>query len=212
MIKKIILLSLLSLNINATEYKLEINKTNYNDSVKVLPYEDPLMTCVEPLVLNETKDECVSPIPTCSDPLILNENQDACIDPIEAVGWIYTDGDTCNGMRQFNFNPNVYIARARTTTRTLDLEIPQGYHWMTKTEYNALFNASTVANKNDSIRVYYGVCGISAYAYANGIIQYGILFKNELNGMHSSHYEHMGVSHSNYSYPTNLLGYFLYKD
>ena len=111
--KTILLISILSLNIFASEYKLEINKANYGNNISVETYIPKSLTCVLPLVINDAKTACEEPL-TCADPLVLNDEEDTCIDPIAAVGWIVTNQDNCNGMRQTNFNPNVYISRANT--------------------------------------------------------------------------------------------------
>jgi hypothetical protein len=212
--KKIILLiSILSINIFATEYKVEINNASYKSAVLVAPYVPENLTCEDPLVLNEEQTACETL--TCVDPLVLNDAEDTCIDPIAAVGWIITSQDTCNGMRQANFNPNVYFSRANTNIRNMNLEIPKGYHWVSKSEYATLFNESTVSNKSDNIRNYRYQCGLGAnYPRSVGINQIGILFKDDPNGMHSSHYEHYGINTNNntYNYPDNFLGYVLYKD
>lgn len=213
--KKIILLvSILSCNVYASSYVVEIEKTNYHNAVAIEDYVDPKLICELPEELNEAKTGCEIPVLVCVDPLVLNEAEDACIDPIAAVGWIVTNKDTCNGMRQSNFNPNVYFSRSNTNVRNMGLEIPKGYHWVSKSEYATLFNDSTVSNKSNNILNYYSQCGLgSNYPIANGVTQIGVLFKNDQNGMHSAHYEHFGItSNNNYNYPSNFLGYILYKD
>ena len=162
---------------------------------------------------------CIDSIPTCILPNVLNDAQDGCISSVEKVGWIYTNVDTCNGMRQMNFNPNVYIARSRGLIRDTIREIPEGYRWLEQSEYISLFNASTVSNKNNtSISFYYNQCGLTGYADAEGTStdQYGITFKTNIYGnalgVHSSHRESWGITHSQYNYGANHLGYFLYKE
>jgi hypothetical protein len=195
--KKIILLSLLSISINATEYKVEVNKANYNNSVKVEPYVSTEKTSVI----------------TCDEPLVPNETGDTCINPIEAVNWINTNGDSCNGMRQSNFNSNIYFSRSKTNNPS-NLKIPTGYHWVSRSEYISLFNASNVATKSGNIHPYANQCGISGYPKYEGVNQYLLLFSNGTSGIHAGNYEWHGANSStnNYTSSNGFLGYILYKD
>ena len=201
----IIVMSLLTSNIFAEKYILTIDKTNYKDSIQIV--------CDDDLVLNE-ENHCINPIPSCEDPLVLNESQDACVDPILVAGWIYTTGDNCSGMRQSNFNPNVYFARSKSSTYSLDLNIPIGYHWVTKSEYSSLFTASSVGNKSGLIHPYRNQCGISGYPDSvTGVDQYVLLFSGGgTSGMHTGNYEHHGVTAATYNVSANFAGYVLYKD
>jgi hypothetical protein len=214
MLKIITMLTAISFTVlNATEYKLEINKANYDKNILVKEYIAPNLVCELPKVLNEEKTNCEIPIPICISPEILNEEQNQCFNPIEAVGWIYT-GDTCNGMRQMNFNPNVYVARANKSIIDTTLQIPEGYHWITKSEFTNLFNESLVSSKSSAIYNYYGHCGHSQYPKMDSKNVYGILFKGSTGGAHAGQYEYQAAASgtNNYYYPNNFLGYFLYKD
>ncbi len=191
-------------NINAEQYIINIEKSNYKDAVRI--------KCEEPLVLNTEGDHCIEDKPTCELPLVLNETQDACVSNTEAVSWINTSGDSCSGMRQSNFDPNVYFARSKTNVTNTGLEIPEGYHWVSKTEYASLFNASTVSNKSAGITPYKNQCGLSGYPVAGGQLQYVFLFSGSSTGIHAGNYEYHGVNHNNNSAGSNFAGYVLYKD
>ena len=194
--KSIFLLILIGFNVCSSEYIIEINKANYGNSVLVEDYVAPNV----PVSL------------TCDLPEVLNETQDSCIDPIATVGWIATTLDNCNGMRQTNFDPNVYIARSNNNIYNEYLEIPVGYHWVTKSEYINLFNISQVANKNTE-KLYEEQCGLSSYPYINGTIQLGVVFKdNGYIGMHSGYLENSAENDTRFDYRNNFLGYVLYKN
>jgi hypothetical protein len=213
--KKIILFSILSLNIYATEYKIEINKTNYDNTISVEAYVDPTVTCESPEILNEEKTGCINPIPTCTLPEVLNETEDACIETTEKVGWIFTSGDSCNGMRPALFDSNVYFARANTRIQNLNLEIPEGYRWVTKSEYNSLFVASAVPNKTSLGYKYYNRCGLSGYPQINGVTQFVFLLKdNGSYGIHAGQSEHYGTTANPHFYSDSdqMAGYVLYKE
>lgn len=194
--KKTILLitCVLSLNICANDYKILINKSNYDNSVSIEDYVDnKALTCTLPEVLNQDKTTCVDPI--------LNSN------------WIYHGSDTCNGMRQANFDPNIYFTRANMHTPDLDLVIPVGYHWVTKGEYITLFNGSTVSNKSDPMSTYANQCGLTGHAEFEGVEQYVLLFSGGgLTGMHAGNHEYHGLTHTSYEASSGFLGYVLYKD
>jgi hypothetical protein len=201
----IIVLTLLSSNVFAEEYKLTIDKMNYKNAIQ--------LACNDDLILN-SENKCVSQIPTCEAPLVLNESQDACIDPILSVDWIYTTGDNCNGMRQSNFNPKVYFARSKTSSYNLSFTIPIGYHWVTKSEYTSLFNGSSVNTKNNLIHPYHAQCGLSGYPVSvTGQNQHVMLFSGGgTGGMHTGNYEYHGVTSTTHSGVSNFAGYVLYKD
>ena len=114
--------------------------------------------------------------------------------------------DSCGGMKQSDFDSNIYFARSKSSTQDTNLEIPQGYRWLSISEYNNYFNQSTVPTKNDNIYIYYKRCGLGAYPISlnEGRSQYSILFSDSEQGMHSGNYEHMGDSY-HYSYLTNFL-------
>ena len=171
----------------------------------------PPLTCTLPEVLNQAGDACEIPIPVCTLPEVLNEAQDACIDPIADVGWISDDDtDTCDGMRQATFDPNVYFARSGTNIMSTSYPIPQGYRWLTKAEYSTLLDNNFAAG---TVLVYHGQCGQSGYPQANGYNQTIWLFKNNgTNGFHSGNHENMAITHSGYSGNLNFAGYVLYKE
>lgn len=168
--KKIILLSILSLNIYATEYKIEINKANYDNAVSVEDYVDPSLTCESPEVLNEEKTGCINPIPTCTFPEVLNSTNDACINTFEKVGWIDRT-DNCQGIRPMSNNANVLVLRSKTSNRNDNPQIPEGYRWITHEEYTSL------VIHNGTYWNYYGHCGHSGYP-ANPSTQIEISFSN----------------------------------
>jgi hypothetical protein len=204
--KKIILvISLLMVSqLSAEQYVVKIDKSNYRNSIQI--------KCDEGFILNQ-ESNCISEIPTCEFPSVLNESQDACVDPILATGWINTTGDTCNGMRQANFNTNVYFARSKSSAYNLNLTIPLGYHWVTKSEYESLFNASEVSTKNNAIFPYASQCGLPDYPRSTEDVNQTIfLFSgNGTVGMHSGFYESHGLTHF-YDVSINFSGYVLYKD
>jgi hypothetical protein len=194
---KLLLISLLAININASEYKISVDKSNYNDYVKIENY-----TGNEPSIIN------------CDLPLVPNISGDTCVNPIEEAEWIYTNGDNCNGLRQSNFNSNLYFARSRSNVVSVSLPIPSGYHWVTKAEYISLFNESTVSSKNDQVRTYYYQCGGTGYHKSEeNTTQYIFLFSGGGNsGMHSGNYEYHGVTHNAIIDDLHFSGYVLYKD
>ena len=221
MFKKIsILFGVLAImsSINSTNY-MKINPTTDVGSIIVAEYSnvsappESVLTCTLPEVLNDAKDACEvpSPVIVCVDPEVLNSAQDACTNSVEDVAWIYTDGDTCGGMRQMNFDSKVYIARSRSNVRDMFLTIPQGYHWLSRNDYSNLFNSSTVSNKYDNIRNYFGQCGLAGNAMSGGIAQVDILFEEDPLGANASTYEKSSAT-NNASNQNNFLGYFLYKD
>jgi hypothetical protein len=205
--KKIILVIILLIvsQLSAEEYIVSIDNSSYKNSVKI--------KCGEGLVLNET-NTCVNSVPTCELPLVLNDEQNACESPTESVDWIYTTGDSCNGMRQSNFHPNVYFARAKNAVYQAGLTIPDGYHWMTKNEYMNLFYWSTVTTKNNAIFNYIHTCGISgSISDVNNVLQFVFLFSDTgTKGIHNNNYElHTALYHS-YDASIGFAGLMLYKD
>ena len=210
MLKKILVLIVFSFSMEANEYIFSINKSNYNKSISIQSYVKKELKCNLPEVLNETKTSCEIIIPTCVDPEILNQEQNKCINPIEAVGWIYTNGDTCNGMRKSNFNSNIYFARSRSTAGNTSLEIPQGYSWLTYSEYVTLFVNSTVVSKSNFVRKYYKQCGLSGYPEIDGVAQTIFYLKGEsFAGFSSGSHEH---EYSKFVSTIGLAGYILYKN
>ena len=197
--KSILLLILIGFNVYSSEYVIEINKANYGNSVLVEDYVAPNL----PVSL------------MCDLPEVLNESKDSCINPIEEVNWIDTNHDTCSGMRQSNFDPNVYFAMSKSSVVSIDLIIPVGYHWVTKSEYINLFNASTVNTKNNNIYVYHSQCGISGYPeiYAGQSRYVFLLSEGGVSGMHAGRYEYHGAIHNtDPANNSNFAGYVLYKD
>lgn len=133
----------------------------------------------------------------------------------EGLSWAlpasHPDQDTCGGARQANFDPNVYYVRSNTFEPKTNITTPDGYRWLTKTEYTALSNASTVSSKNDNVWLYYQHCGLSAYPKLSGRDQHIFLFKNGgTTGVHAGHYERNITT--NVGVASNLAGYVLYKD
>lgn len=123
----------------------------------------------------------------------------------------HPDQDSCGGIRQANFDPNLYFVRANTFTQDANIEVPTGYHWVTKAEYIALFTASTVSSKNDNILSYFKQCGLSGYPQLNGQQQITFLFKNGgITGIHAGHIEPRTVTNMNTV--SSLAGYVLYRD
>jgi hypothetical protein len=204
--KTILMCLLITSSIHASEYKLEINKSNYNKAISVESYTPPKLACDLPLVLNEEKTSCEEPPLVCEDPLIVNSEGDACFDPLAAIGWLYNDN--CGGMRQAKFDPNVYFARSKYGVRR-SLEIPEGYHWVSMSEYQSLYANSTVENKNSEWK-YFGHCGLSGYPSSSGYTQYSI----ELSDTGSSGF-HTGNKEGDFSLipsSSGFSGYVLYKD
>lgn len=217
----IIITAIVSLNMIAETYRLTITSKHLDEkSIAIKDAEgndiNKPLTCELPEVLNEAGDACITPPPVCEHPLVLNEAGDACFNSIEDVGWIYTEGDSCNGMRQASFDSRVYFARARTGSYSTSYQIPKGYKWLTKQEYNDLFVASTVPNKTSLGYKYYGRCGIGGYPSINGQNQYVLLLNgNGGSGIHTGQQEHYGTN----SYPhfisvsgSNVAGYVLYRE
>ena len=172
------------------------------------------LTCELPEVLNNEGTACEIPTPNCTLPDVLNETGEACINNIVAVDWIDTS-DTCGGMRQANFDSNVYFARAISIESNPELEIPQGYRWITSYEYTTLFNQSTVQNKHSTILVYRGQCGHQDYprSLIENQNQNVVLFSNNATvGIHVGNAELLGTTHSNYSPINRFFGYVLYRE
>jgi hypothetical protein len=149
-------------------------------------------------------------------PDVLNQTEDGCINNVVAVGWIDTS-DTCAGMRYTNFDQNVVYARSKSNITNRNLEIPQGYRWLSNSEFINFYNQSTLPNKEhdgDYSYAYYNKCGSNGYPVSQqeNQSQYYILLSE--NGT-TAHAGQMPISHltSNYVENSNsFLGYVLYKE
>jgi hypothetical protein len=209
MMKKILVIGLLmTSSLFAEQYVMVLDKTNYINSIQI--------KCEEGFVISQETSKCVEDAPACELPLVLNSAKDNCVNSTELVNWIYTDGDTCNGMRQSNFDSNVYFARSRSsTTPSGNLEIPTGYHWVSKSEYISLYNNSVVANKATGIFPYTYHCGLaSSPSGIEGYVQSVFLYNGGgTTGMANGNYEKHGATHQSYSAgSTGFSGYILYKE
>jgi len=130
----LLLLSLMSLGVKSAEYKVIINDLSYKDSVQI-----------------QTKPELV----TCESPEVLNNVSNICYNPFDSVQWVLRGQDSCNGVNQANFNPNIYYVRTNNTNKNYSLPIPEGFHWVTSSEYRILFDNREAVNKHDqSIDIY----------------------------------------------------------
>lgn len=103
------------------------------------------------------------------------------VEEIEPVlpDWIYTDGDTCGGMRQSSAHPSVYFARSKfstlTTTQFIEgLPIPDGYHRATRSEYLELIPYGTGTEY-----IYMNQCGISGLPMIDNKMQIFFKFKDK---------------------------------
>ena len=208
--KKVITLMILSLLIPTTVLKAEIYLMN--------PFQESLTKniIVEPNITSEVEEEI--DILECILPDILNESGDGCINNVEAVGWIDIS-DTCGGMRSTNFDENIVYARSKSSFINRNLEIPQGYRWLSVTEFFNLYNASTYPNKltdGDNNYAYYGQCGNTAYpkSQIENIDQNHIQFNQQGYGIHTGHMplHHLSSSYHTYEATTKFLGYVLYKE
>ena len=141
----LIAIALITSSAAAETYKLTVNSNHIDEgSIAIRNTEgDIIPTCTLPEILNEAKNACINPTPVCTLPDVLNDAGDACINNIDKVGWVYT-ADSCNGMRQANFDSNVYFVRQNSHIANRSLEIPEGYHWVSKSEYITLFNTKTL--------------------------------------------------------------------
>jgi hypothetical protein len=193
--KKILVIcfGLLTITTNAETYKIQINGNHYQNSIKVKPINN------------------LPPEIQCNGVEVLSSDNQSCENTINDVSWIFTNGDTCNGMRQSNFNPNVYFARARFINGDTNLDIPVGYTWLTLLEYSTLFNDSAVANKNDTIFKYHSQCGIiNKYPEINGTRQHGFYLNgNGHMAIHAGNYE---LTYSTSNESSNFAGYVLFKN
>ena len=201
--KLILLLSLSLFSLNATQYILNLPKQK-NSSIRVESSTNTPVVPEEPEVLS------------CVLPMILNQAQDACINNAEAVGWIDTS-DGCGGMRSTNFDPNIVYARSKSSINNRNLEIPQGYRWLSYSEFVDLYNQSTLPNKHtdgDNSYAYFNKCGLSGYPVSQqeGQQQYSILFSQNGTGIHAGHYPTHHISYYTYEYSNNFLGYILYRE
>jgi hypothetical protein len=188
----VVLLSLISIGSSATEYSVNINNSIYKNAI-----------------IEEASE---SHVVTCESPNILNESETECYNPLDSVSWILRDNDSCNGIRQANFDPNVYFIRSNTANENANLLIPNGFHWVTRNEYRTLFAQSTVANKNDgSIYVYKNQCGLNSAPYLGGTWQASLIFSDE-GGVYYGHTEQSSGQNNTYNYSGGMLGYVLYKD
>jgi hypothetical protein len=203
--KLIIGLSILStFIISAETYKINISESSYKGRIQV-----------EPSLINVAEVPVEPEGLTCTLPDVMNQAEDACINNIAAVDWIDNASDTCGGMRQANFDSNVYYARSKSNIMSTSLEIPSGFRWVTTTEYTNLFDQSTVPNKSTYIYQFYNQCGLSGYARQNGVVQYIILFSNNGNAgsqAGQSEYDSSTSSGSNHINDNGFLGYILYKE
>ena len=187
-----ILLMLISLGANSAEYRLQVDNSNYKGSILVKPYQDPAAI-------------------TCESPDILNEAKTACYNPFDSISWVLKGEDTCNGIRQANFDPNIYFVRSNTANEKANLAIPEGFHWVTRNEYRTLYSDSTVENKTDaSIFVYKDQCGITS-PYLGSTWQGSLIF-SDTGGVYYGHTEASSGNNNTYNYAGGMLGYVLYKD
>lgn len=201
-LKIFISLMLFSGCLNAATFYLKSNNGKKIENIQV-----------SELINNSNGEDSEPETINCTLPEVVNAEGTACENNIAAVGWIDMSSDSCGGMKQSDFDSNIYFARSKSSTQNTNLEIPQGYRWLSISEYNDYFNQSTVPTKNDNIYVYYTRCGLSYYPVSlnEGREQYSILFSDSEQGMHSGNYEYMGGSY-HYSYLTNFFGYVLYKE
>ena len=127
---------------------------------------------------------------------------------ISNVIWIDTKRDECNGMRQSDFNENVYFARSKSSRYSESYKIPIGFRWLSKKEYRELYNKSE--RKNKKIKVFYDQCGVKGYPRSReGDPQYSFDFSDKgLSGMNAANYEYHGL---NLFRSYNFAGYVLYK-
>jgi hypothetical protein len=180
---------------------VHISESSYEGRIKVEPF------------VSNVAEVPAEPEVTCTLPNVLNHTEDGCINNIAAVGWIDMT-DTCAGMRQANFDPNVYYARAKSHIKNFDYEIPEGYHWMSRSEYISLFDSSTVSDKNSNTdRAYNDQCGLSGYPISESGVNQILISLNDGNGIHAIHREPTNYTNNNYSHNSyDFLGYMLYKD
>jgi hypothetical protein len=204
----IILLS----SVNAETFKINLDKKHQEAiTVEVFVDKNKPLVCDSPLILNETKDACVSL--TCEAPLVLNDAEDSCINPIAAVGWIDMR-DSCGGLAPTTFNSRIFYARAKSITYSMGLEIPKGYRWLTSSEWKTLYENSNNKNNVTTTYGYHGRCGHASYPLSlnEGTAQYWNHF-NDGRSIHSGHTEL--TSSINYTYTgktNNFSGYVLYKE
>lgn len=137
--------------------------------------------------------------------IVIIESEETSPPEIVMPDWIAVGLDDCDGMRQSSAAHDVYYARADTNMQNLSLPIPNGYHWSTVEEYKSRIPSST-GDAN-----YYGQCGLPAYPYINGAMQYFFIFSDTSNGhLSSAHYE--GMVFSGVPHIDKFAGYVLIKD
>jgi hypothetical protein len=185
--KIIIIMSLSALNVYATDYKIGLNTSLYNDSITI-----------------EEHSGGTTPSISCTLPEVVNEAADGCIDSLDKVGWIFRD-DSCSGIRQMTSNPNLYILRSNSATRNENPIIPEGYRWINTSEY--VGSGSRPYN-------YYGQCGNSAYPTASGINQKEISFADSHTTNLRAHAGSSEASKGNvgWTFPTAWLGIVVVKE
>ena len=226
--KKIQIITILTIlgisNISAETYQIILDKKHYNNSISVSNYvapnsaptctlpevlnneqtacEIPIPTCTLPEVLNSEQTACEVPIPTCTLPMVLNNENNACINTFDKVGWIDRT-DSCQGVRQTSRHPNVFILRANTRYRISSPQIPEGYSWLSSSQYVNYTNGGNTHN-------YYNKCGHAAYPQMNNGPQHEISFSNSNTRTHAGTYE--GNLNVGWNYPSNWLGIAVYKN
>lgn len=186
------IISLSLISINASIFLVTLSDKHYKNSINI-----------------ENYTEATPDIPTisCDLPLVLNNSNDSCIDTFDKIDWIETS-DSCQGIRQSTMNANIYYLRSNTRIINTDPQVPEGYHWMTTSEYNSYASVNT-----NSDYAYANQCGLSSYPIINGETQQKITFSDSTATgfiIHAGNWERVIGT---WDIPdTNWLGIVVYKD
>jgi hypothetical protein len=156
--KTLIAISLITLSINSSTYKMSVNDAIYKNSITT--------TSEEPVGI------------LCDLPMVSNDLGDTCIHTLDKVGWVNRD-DSCGGLRQMVSNPNLFILRSNSITKNTSPIIPEGYRWVDSSEYTILVN-----NRPYN---YYSQCGLTGYPTIDGVQQRFITFSDTSTSNYVTH-------------------------
>lgn len=176
----------------AETYIMNLNDNNKNSFI------------VEPYTENNTP---TPPALTCIFPEVIDDSGLSCINTFDKVGWIDRNSDTCNGVRQMTANSNIFILRSITAQRIDNPVIPEGYSWLSYSEYQSLIT-------NNSQYNYFRKCGLSGYSLSvEGRAQHEISFSDtSIVGQRTHAGTTEGQSNSGWNHPNNWLGIMVLRD
>lgn len=183
-----------SFSVIASDYVFKVNQVE-NQAIQIEKYTD-------------------SSVLTCLDNEILNEDGDLCINVFDKVGWINRTDD-CQGVRASGRNPNMYYLRSLSSSRATYPIIPEGYHWMTKSEY--ITENGNVPDGYVNQKIAYDQCGLFHPETDEGNTQRYITFSDSPAVNLMLHVGYWEFQSPNHEYTTSFssgrwFGIVVYKD